>query len=73
MGEAIIELPFFVDKYRCIFGFVVALVAFCVLNFREGYMPHDKYYVRFHLILSLFVLSMYFLIFSPRMIRIFLG
>ena len=73
VGEAIIELPFFVDKYRCIFGFVVALVAFCVLNFREGYMPHDKYYVRFHLILSLFVLSMYFLIFSPRMIRIFLG
>lgn len=72
-GEIVLEFPIFIDKFRAMFAGTVRLVAFCVFTFSEGYMGSDKYYVRFHIMVFLFIISIFMLIFSPRMIRVFLG
>lgn len=72
-GELIIEIPFLFDKFRLGFGGTVRFIAFCVFNFSESYMNNDKYYIRFHMVVFSFVLSIMLLIFRPRIIRVFLG
>lgn len=67
------EVPFLLDKYSLLFGRVVSFIAFSVTMFSEAYIASDKYYTRFHILVYLFVFSIYLLIFSPRMVRLFLG
>lgn len=72
-GIFMIEFPLLFDKYSLVFSGTVRLVAFCVFTFSEAYMFMDKFYIRFHVIVFLFIISMFMLIFSPRMISIFFG
>merc|ERR1719225_45421 len=61
------------DKFRLIFFLSVILISFRVFFFRQSYIKKDKYFLRFHILLSSFVLSIIILIFSPNLISILLG
>jgi len=61
------------DKFRLIFFLSVILISFRVFFFRQSYIKKDKYFLRFHVLLSSFVLSIIILIFSPNLISILLG
>lgn len=61
------------DKFRLIFFLSVILISFRVFFFSQSYIIIDKYFLRFHVLLSSFVLSIIMLIFSPNLIRILLG
>lgn len=52
---------------------LVILISSMVLFYRTYYIEGDKFFVRFILLVYLFVLSIIFLIVSPNIIRILLG
>merc|ERR1712141_167781 len=55
------------------FSFIILLDKFRLIFFRQSYIKKDKYFLRFHVLLSSFVLSIIILIFSPNLISILLG
>ena len=61
------------DKFSFFFSSTVSFIAFRVLIFSQAYISRDKHYVRFHIVVYLFVFSIYLLIFRPRIISLFLG
>jgi len=61
------------DFYRIVFLFSVILISRSVFTFRNSYMITDKYFNRFHFLLSSFVASMILLILSPNLVRILVG
>lgn len=61
------------DKFRLIFFIAVILISFRVFFFRQSYIRTDKYFLRFHVLLRSFVLSIIMLIFSPNLISVLLG
>lgn len=64
---------FLVDWIRIIFSGVVFLISGCVFLYMVGYIEGDKRILRFGLLVFLFVVSMFFVIISPRFIIILLG
>lgn len=56
-----------------VFSGVVFLISGCVFYYSVGYMLGDRTILRFGLLVFLFVLSMFFVIISPSLIRILLG
>lgn len=64
---------FIIDIISAIFVISVRVIRIAVLKFRQSYMSNDKYFIRFHLLIILFVSSMYLLILSPNLVRILLG
>ena len=73
MGSVRVELPFLLDVFRCAFIASVLVITSAVLVFSGSYMREEKHFLRFHLLVGAFVLSMLFLITSPNLVRILLG
>ena len=61
------------DWMRLSFMGLVITISSMVLIYRTFYIHGDKFFVRFILMVYLFVLSIVFLILSPNLIRILLG
>ena len=51
----------------------VRIIRISVLKFRQSYIINDSYFMRFHLLLIIFVSSIYLLILSPNIVSILLG
>ena len=51
----------------------VRIIRISVLKFRQSYIINDRYFMRFHLLLIIFVSSIYLLILSPNLVSILLG
>lgn len=64
---------FIMDLYSLLFFFVVILISSIIYIYSQYYMDRDKRVMSFLFLLSLFVLSMVFLIFSPSLIFLLLG
>jgi NADH-ubiquinone oxidoreductase chain 5 len=64
---------FLFDWIRLIFSGIVLIISGCVFYYIVGYIEGDKTIVRFGLLVMLFIVSMLFVIFCPRFIRILLG
>lgn len=61
------------DIYAALFTASVAAISLAVICFSTSYMSHEKFYLRFHLLVIRFVASMLLLIRRPNLIRILLG
>ena len=61
------------DSLSVLFLVTVRLITTAVLVFRHAYMAEDKYFFRFHLLLLLFVLRIFFLILRPNLVGLLLG
>ena len=61
------------DFFSFFFSFVVSLVATIVFFFGQYYIDDDKFQKGFSIILFLFVVSIFFLIFSPNIFSLLLG
>lgn len=72
-GLVNIRFPVIFDRFRLVFSFVVIIISFFVLIFSTRYMDSEENLPRFIWLVMLFVLSMNFLIFVPRVIGVILG
>jgi len=52
---------------------LVLLISGVVIGYCSGYMERDKSFYRFIILVSLFVISMIFMVISPNIVRILLG
>ena len=68
-----ISIVFLIDQWSLTFFFSVLLISFSVFTFRKSYILLDINFIRFHLILWLFVVSIILLIFSPGFFSLMLG
>jgi NADH-ubiquinone oxidoreductase chain 5 len=73
LGSTRVEVPFLFDVFRCTFMATVLTIASAVIVFSKAYIRGEKHFLRFHLLVVAFVLSMLFLITSPNLISILLG
>lgn len=62
-----------IDLYGLVFGGSVILIACSVFIFSYYYIYAEKFFLRFHLLLILFVISIIFLIFSLNIFSLILG
>lgn len=67
------EFPVLLDKYRIIFVASVSVIALAVMVFSKTYIAHEKYFLRFHLLVLSFVASIFLLILRPNLISILFG
>jgi len=72
-GGIVLELPFLFDKFRVIFFFTVNVISGAVFLFALRYIAQERIFVRFHLLLFRFVVSMWLLIFRTNLVRLLLG
>lgn len=68
-----IELAFILDSWSLIFSFTVSAITGAVLLFSRSYMAQEKFFLRFHILVLLFVFSIILLIFSPNLFSLLLG
>nr|ACK86649.1 NADH dehydrogenase subunit 5 [Paracyclopina nana] len=68
-----VEIMLLLDFLSILMAVTVSIIAISVFIFSFSYMSQEKFFLRFHLILSFFVLSMFFLTFSPNLVSILLG
>ena len=61
-----------VDHLTAVMLVIVTTVSFLVQIYTDGYMAHDKGYVRFYAYLSLFSSSMLGLVVSPNLVQIYI-
>lgn len=66
-------MPFLFDIFRCSFIASVLRIASAVTVFSKSYIRKEKHFLRFHLLVLFFVLSILFLITRPNLISILLG
>lgn len=71
--SAIIEITILLDWISLFFISFVTFISSLVILYSKEYIIHDKYIVRFILLVLIFVLSIIFLIIRPNIIRILLG
>jgi len=62
-----------IDLVSTLFILCVRIISLAVFKFSQLYIENDKNFIRFHLLLIIFVLSIEFLILSPNLIRALLG
>lgn len=72
-GCNLISFPVLLDTYSLSFGFSVRFVAGAVIVFSSLYIKSEKFSLRFHALVRLFVIRIFFLIYSPNLIRLLLG
>nr|YP_009445861.1 NADH dehydrogenase subunit 5 [Eurythenes maldoror]ATX68769.1 NADH dehydrogenase subunit 5 [Eurythenes maldoror] len=70
-GSVVMSLIF--DWMSLVFLGSVCLISGSILKYSIYYMSSEKNYLRFVIILMLFVMSMWFLIISPNMVSLLLG
>ena len=68
-----VEVPGLVDVTGTLFLFTVLIITTAVLLFSQAYMANEKFFLRFHLLVGLFVLSIILLILSPNLVSLLLG
>ena len=68
-----IVFPIFLDKYSILFISSVMVIARAVFTFSLRYMAGEKFFLRFHLLVIRFVLSIILLIISPNLISLLIG
>lgn len=68
-----IRFVIILDIIRAMFIICVRIIRISVLKFRQSYIINDRYFMRFHLLLIIFVSSIYLLILSPNLVSILLG
>ena len=73
IGGVRVIMLFLVDWVGCAFSSVVFLISSVVIFYRTFYLSSGPEFRRFVFLVSLFVFSMFLLIFSPNMIRVLLG
>ncbi|MBE9029397.1 NAD(P)H-quinone oxidoreductase subunit 5 [filamentous cyanobacterium LEGE 11480] len=70
-GDFKLTMGYTVDHLTSLMLVVVTTVALLVMIYTDGYMAHDKSYVRFYAYLSLFSSSMLGLVLSPNLIQVY--
>jgi len=70
-GTFNLEMGFRVDPLGAVMLALVTTIALLVMVYSDGYMAHDKGYVRFFTYLALFSSSMLGLIISPNLLEIY--
>lgn len=73
INRIFLEVPIIIDAVRMVFLFRVSTIACAVLVFSKRYIGQENFFLRFHLILLIFVTSIILLILSPNLIRVLLG
>lgn len=73
ISSSSVIITLLIDWMSLSFIGLVILISSMVLFYRTYYIEGDKFFVRFILLVYLFVLSIIFLIISPNIIRILLG
>lgn len=68
-----IGFPVVLDSFRLVFSMVVTVISSIVVLFRTSYMDSEENLSRFIWLVILFVISMNFLIFVPRVAAAILG
>lgn len=68
-----VRFDLILDWVRCSFRGLVCFISGCVMVFSLSYIKGDLNYLRFSIIVMLFVLSINFLIFIPRLVSLLLG
>lgn len=68
-----VSLSLVLDSVTALFLFTVGLIAMRVYTFRAYYVKRMPGYNQFHIILSIFVLSILLLVLSPNLFSIMLG
>jgi len=67
------SLAVLLDLYSLMFLFSVSLITLRVFMFRRSYMQASRKFSRFHLLVVLFVTSIFLLILSPNLITLIVG
>ncbi len=70
-GDFHLYMGYTVDHLTTLMLAVVTSVALLVMIYTDGYMSHDKGYVRFYAYLSLFSASMLGLVLSPNLVQVY--
>jgi NAD(P)H-quinone oxidoreductase subunit 5 len=70
-GTFTLEMGFRVDALGAVMLALVTTIALLVMVYSDGYMAHDKGYVRFFTYLALFSSSMLGLVISPNLLEIY--
>ncbi|QEY32880.1 NADH-quinone oxidoreductase subunit L [Synechococcus sp. RSCCF101] len=70
-GSFNLQMGYTVDPLGSVMLVVVTVVALLVMLYSDGYMAHDKGYVRFFTYLALFSSSMLGLVLSPNLLEIY--
>jgi NAD(P)H-quinone oxidoreductase subunit 5 len=66
-----VEVGYIIDPLSSIMLVLVTTVGIAVMIYTDGYMLHDRGYVRFFAYLSLFTASMLGLVLSPNLIQVY--
>ncbi len=72
-GKISVDYIIIIDKYSIIFRSAVLLISRIVVLYSSEYMYTEKFFIRFHLILLVFIISIIMLIFSINIISLILG
>lgn len=70
-GDFHLSMGIVIDHLTAMMLVIVTTVAFLVQIYTDGYMAHDRGYVRFYAYLSLFSSSMLGLVISPNIVQIY--
>jgi len=71
-GNFHLDMGYIIDPLTTLMLVIVTTVAFLVMIYSDGYMAHDRGYVRFFAYLSLFSSSMLGLVVSPNLVQIYI-
>jgi NAD(P)H-quinone oxidoreductase subunit 5 len=71
VGPVKLEFGYIIDPLSSIMLVLVTTVGLAVMIYTDGYMLHDRGYVRFFAYLSLFTASMLGLVLSPNLIQVY--
>ena len=71
-GSFHLKMGYTIDHLTALMLVIVTTVALLVMIYTDGYMAHDKSYVRFYAYLSLFSSSMLGLVISPNLVQVYI-
>ncbi len=67
------SLRFLIDEYALMFAFSVRVISSSIFIFSHSYIKSEKFFLRFHVLVFLFVISILILIFRANFILLILG
>ena len=73
LGSLPLVLPVYLDTSAYIFLITVCTISGAVMVFSISYISAEKYFLRFHLLVLSFIVSIIVLIISPHLIAILIG
>lgn len=71
-GNFHLAMGYTIDQLSALMLAIVTTISFLVMIYTDGYMAHDRGYVRFFAYLSLFASSMLGLVISPNLVQIYI-